>query len=302
MQVEANLAPLHLDDLLPDGKGVLRGSLKLRGARNAPDIEVDLDGSGIAFGDYRAEHLSAKGRLPWRSGNGALAIDARGVEAGTPLSGLQANLRGAVERLQFDANAQGEIGTLSHPGRCEQAGRALAGHAGIALRVRATTRRALVAATARALGPGMVATARCRRPACAPAMAADLCANADWPRRGLELQGDKLPLALAVAVFAGTRRRPPVGAAWRHRPHRADFVPVGNAWRGSANVTSAAGGVRNRARARRDLVGYRDLVLDAEFDPQSPQRHPGRGGRRRRPHRCAHRHRLGRSTRRWTAR
>ncbi|MEG3051054.1 MAG: translocation/assembly module TamB, partial [Thermomonas sp.] len=35
MQVDANLAPLHLDDLLPDGRGVLRGTLKLRGARNA---------------------------------------------------------------------------------------------------------------------------------------------------------------------------------------------------------------------------------------------------------------------------
>ena len=44
--------------------------------------------------------------------------------------------------------------------------------------------------------------------------------------------------------------------------------PAGNAWRGSATLTSANGGLRNSARSRRDLVGYRDLKLDATFDPQ----------------------------------
>ena len=113
MQVDANLAPLHLDDLLPDGKGVLRGTLQLRGARTAPDVSVDLDGSGIAFGDYRAEALHAKGRLPWSRGDGALDIDARGLQAGIPLTDLHAQLRGAVERLRFDAVANGDIGKLA---------------------------------------------------------------------------------------------------------------------------------------------------------------------------------------------
>jgi len=47
--------------------------------------------------------------------------------------------------------------------------------------------------------------------------------------------------------------------------------PAGNAWRGTARVTSARGGLRNRARSRRDLMGYRDLKLDATFDPQRLQ-------------------------------
>src|SRR5690606_8139527 len=85
IEVDANLAPLHLDDLLPDGKGVLRGTLKLRGARNAPDVAVDLAGSDLAFGDYRAARLQAQGALPWRRGDGTLRIDASGLQAGLPL-------------------------------------------------------------------------------------------------------------------------------------------------------------------------------------------------------------------------
>ena len=264
MQVDANLSPLHLDDLLPDGKGVLRGSLKLRGARNAPDVEVDLDGNGIAFGDYRAEQLSAKGRLPWRSGNGALAIDARGVEAGTPLSGLQANLRGAVERLQFDANAQGEIGTLAIQGDANKQGARWQGTlAALQFAPQLGARWALQQPARWSWDGrnGMLSQACLRS-----AAGGDLCANADWPRRGLELQGEKLPLALAVPYLPERAD----GRPWALHGDidlTAQVRPVGNAWRGSANVTSAVGGVRNRARARRDLVGYRDLVLDAEFDP-----------------------------------
>src|SRR5690606_16121692 len=114
MQVDANLAPLRLDDLLPGGAGVLRGTLALRGARDAPDVRVDLEGSGIAFGDYRAERLAAKGQLPWKRGPssgsgqaGALDIVASGLQAGIALDRLDARLRGAVQALQFDAEAAG---------------------------------------------------------------------------------------------------------------------------------------------------------------------------------------------------
>ena len=38
-------------------QGVLRGSVHLRGARNAPDVEADLSGDALAFGDYRVDRL-----------------------------------------------------------------------------------------------------------------------------------------------------------------------------------------------------------------------------------------------------
>ena len=265
MQVEANLAPLHLDDLLPDGKGVLRGTLKLRGARNAPDIDIDLDGSGIAFGDYRAESISAKGRLPWNKGSGTLAIDARGVDAGLPLTGLQANLRGAVERLQFDADAQGDIGTLAVQGDASKQGARWQGTLASLRFAPQLGARWSLQQPARWSWDGRNGTLSqaCLR----SADGGDLCANADWPRRGLDLQGDKLPLALAVPYLPERSD----GRPWALHGDldlTAQLRPVGNAWRGTAKVTSDAGGVRNRARARRDLLSYRDLVLDAQFDPQ----------------------------------
>src|SRR3546814_13508566 len=89
---------LHLDDLLPDAAGTLRGTLRLAGPRNAPDIEVDLTGSGLEYGDYAAASLVAKGRLPWHRGNGALALSAPGVNAGVALDSVQVDATRSEER------------------------------------------------------------------------------------------------------------------------------------------------------------------------------------------------------------
>ena len=101
---------------------MLRGSLTLRGACNAPDVAVDLAGSDLAFGDYRASRLQAKGRLPWRQGDGALLIDADGVQAGLPLTRLHASLRGAVERLRFDVDAGNDRAALALAGSARKQG------------------------------------------------------------------------------------------------------------------------------------------------------------------------------------
>ncbi|QNN71543.1 translocation/assembly module TamB domain-containing protein [Thermomonas carbonis] len=265
IQVDANLAPLHLDDLLPDGNGVLRGTLKLRGARNAPDIDIDLAGDNIVFGDYRAERLLAKGKLPWSSGNGLLLVDAQGLQAGVPLSSLRASLRGAVERLQFDANAQGDIGTLAVQGNANKQGARWQGTlASLQFAPQLGARWTLQQPTRWSWdGRNGTLSQACLR----SADGGDLCANADWPRRGLDLQGEQLPLALAVPYLPERSD----GRPWALHGNvdlTAQLRPLGNAWRGTAKVTSAAGGVRNRARARRDLLSYRDLVLDAQFDRQ----------------------------------
>ena len=69
-------AALRLDDLLPAASGALQGTLVLGGTRNQPDITANLDGNGIAWNDWRAERLHARGRLPWRGSGGALTVDA----------------------------------------------------------------------------------------------------------------------------------------------------------------------------------------------------------------------------------
>ena len=265
IEVDAKLAPLQLNDLLPDGRGSVRGTLKLRGARNAPDVDADLHGEGVAFGDYRAQTFVAKGRLPWRNGNGALAIDAQGLQLGLPLTALRANLRGAVERLQFDAEADSELGALALRGDANRQGSRWQGALG-----------ALQFDPAKGAAWSLQQPARwswdgnggALSRACLLSNAGGtLCADADWPRRGVNVQGDQLPLALLVPYLPEREDGRPwvlVGEA----ALVAQLKPAGNAWRGTATLASASGGLRNRARARRDLVGYRDLKLDAAFDPQ----------------------------------
>src|SRR5690606_26483398 len=122
MAIDARLSPLHLDDLLPDAGGTLQGTLRLAGPRDAPDIEADLTGSELAYGDYTAAALTARGRLPWRGSGGALALEASGVQAGVALDSVHVDAGGAVENLQLDARAQGEIGALDLSGSARRNG------------------------------------------------------------------------------------------------------------------------------------------------------------------------------------
>jgi translocation and assembly module TamB len=265
MQVDAQFSPLRLDDLLPDGRGTLRGTLQLRGARNAPDVAVDLEGSELAFGDYRAAHLLAKGRLPWKAGAGALALDAQGLQLGLPFASLRAHLRGAVERLRFDADARGAIGAIALQGDANKSGARWQGTlATLRFEPAKGAAWALRQPTRWSWDGNSGALAR----ACLDSNAGGaLCADADWPRRGLDVRGEQLPLALLVPYLPERDD----GRPWRLDGDvalDARLVPAGDAWRGSAAITSAHGGLRNGARARRDFIGYRDLRLDARFDPQ----------------------------------
>ncbi len=265
LDVDAKFAPLHLDDLLPDGKGVLRGSLTLRGARNAPDVAVDLAGSALAFGDYRATRLQAKGRLPWRQGDGALLVDADGVQAGIPLTRLRASLRGAVERLRFDVDAGNDTVALALAGSAAKQGTRWQGGLASAVLTPAAAAKWTLQQPASWSWDGRsgALSSTCLQ----SALGGALCASADWPRRGVDLRGNGLPLALASDWLPKRED----GRPWAF-DGKLDLVaqlrPQGGAWSATASLSSASGGVRNGPRARRDLLGYRELKLDARFDPQ----------------------------------
>src|SRR5690606_21783374 len=83
--IDARLAPLDLADLLPGAAGSLRGTLQAQGARTAPDVEADLQGAGLRWGDYAAASLRLQGRLPWSRGNGQLVVEGSGLHAGVAL-------------------------------------------------------------------------------------------------------------------------------------------------------------------------------------------------------------------------
>ncbi|HBK47510.1 MAG TPA: pathogenicity protein, partial [Xanthomonadaceae bacterium] len=102
-----------------------------------------------------------------------------------------------------------------------------------------------------------------------------LCANADWPREGLTVRGDALPLALIQPWL------PPQNG--RQIYLRGELTvdgslrPRGNAWQGGFRIASKEGGIRLGERPysadvgnpnRGELVRYDQFSINAEFDPQ----------------------------------
>ena len=265
LAVDARFAPLHLDDLLPSAAGTLQGTLALRGRRDAPDIATDLNGNSLRWNEWRADALQAHGRLPWRGGNGALVVDARGLEAGVAFDTLHVDARGAVEQLTLDVDARGTLGNVALAGNAARRGKAWKGVLA-SLRLapaKGAQWRLEQAAHFRWDGRNGALSSACL----ASSGGGTLCADADWPRRGLGVRGNGLPLTLLTPYLpARSDDRP-----WLLRGEVAidgQLRPAGNAWRGNVRVTSASGGLKNSERARSELVAYDALAIDARFDPQ----------------------------------
>ncbi|MGJ4730304.1 translocation/assembly module TamB domain-containing protein, partial [Luteimonas sp. SDU101] len=123
LELDARLAPLDLADLLPGASGSLRGTVLARGDRTAPDLEADLDGSGLRWRDYAASALSIQGRLPWSGAGGELQLEGSGLQAGLALDQARIRARGAVENLELDAQARSEaVGSLALQGSARRDG------------------------------------------------------------------------------------------------------------------------------------------------------------------------------------
>ncbi|KQY55188.1 pathogenicity protein [Lysobacter sp. Root494] len=265
LDIDAKFEPLQLNDLLPEGAGTVRGTVKLTGARTAPNIDADLTGSGVSYAGYSAQGFSVQGRLPWRGGSGALAIRANGVDAGTAIETLTLDARGAVENLQLQGEARGEIGTLALSGNASKRGSTWQGAlASLQLApVKGTQWQLRQPAQFRWDGRSGALSNACL----ASSGGGSLCANADWPRRGLDVRGEALPLTLLLPYLPERSDRRP----WILRGDvniDAQLRPVGNAWRGTAHLTSASGGMKNSPRSRTEFVRYAGLDLRATFDPQ----------------------------------
>lgn len=265
LDIEARFQPLHLDDLAPGAGGTLQGAASLRGPRDAPDITADLTGQGLHRGDWRADSLRANGRLPWRGGNGTLHVEATGVQAGLVFDRVVADARGAMERLSLEASVESEFGAASLAGTANKRGAEWSGTV-------STLRLAPMKGAPWTLQRDATWRWDGRNGALSNAClvtdgSGALCANADWPRRGVDVRADRLPLTLLIPWLPPRED----GQPWLlHGDIELDAQvrPVGNAWRGNVRVSSAAGGMRNSERARRDLVSYQGLNLEALFDPQ----------------------------------
>ena len=268
LDIDARFSPFALGDLLPDARGTLDGTARITGARTAPDLDLDLSGRGVAIAGIRADAFDARGRLPWRGAGGALDVRARGVQAGIALDTLDIDARGAVENLALDARARGPMGGITLAGTARKAG---ARWSGTLARLDLAPQRGAPWSLTRGAAFAWDGRNGTLSPTCLAASGSggSLCASADWPRRGLDVDGTQLPLALVVPYLPA--QSPGEGRRWILRGALdldARVRSAGNAWRGTATVTSATGGLRFSPRARRETVRYSGLRVVADFDPR----------------------------------
>lgn len=263
LDVQAQLEPVQLDDLMPGSTGTLRGQVQVRGPRTAPDITADLVGSGLRYADYSSEALSIRGRLPWQGSNGTLALQGTKVQAGMLLDTINVDARGSVSNLRLDAQAKNELGAVALEGGVRQQGNAWRGDIA-ALRIAPIKGDAWALrapATFGIQGSTFTLTDTCLGAATGGA----LCASANWPRDGLKVRGDALPLALVQPWL------PPQSGRRLHLRGEitldGQIRPRGNAWEGSARIASLEGGIRLGDNARGELVRYDQFSATLEMTP-----------------------------------
>ncbi|MET4618310.1 translocation and assembly module TamB [Stenotrophomonas sp. 2619] len=263
LDIDAQLEPVNLDDLLPGSTGSLRGHVLVKGPRTAPDISADLVGNGLRWNDWSAEAISIKGLLPWQGDSGTLAVQGRKVQVGMLLDTLNVDARGSLSNLRLDAQTRNELGAVALSGGVRQQGQAWRGDL-TALRIApmkgdAWSLRA--PATFSVQGSNFTLSDACLGAATGGA----LCASANWPREGLLVRGDALPLALVQPWL------PPQSG--RRMYLRGELTldgrirPRGNAFEGNFKVASMEGGIRLGDNARGELVRYDHFSADVEMTP-----------------------------------
>jgi translocation and assembly module TamB len=278
LAIDADFAPLRLNDLLPQAQGTIDGRLRLTGTRDRPNIDADLSGRDVEYAGYRAGVLRARGRLPWRAGaDGALVIEGGNIEAGIGLQRVRIDARGAWETLRIEADGDSDsLGRFTLEGdlarrdaRWQGTLRSLqlATISGPAWRLQAPARFAQTAAD------GWQLSSSCFRNDMREADVGSLCASADWPSR-LDIRGEALPLTWLMPYLEPALPARDARARWALSGTvdlNAQIRGVGASWAGTAQLRSASGGLSQQVRARRDVVAYRDLNADARFDAQGIQ-------------------------------
>lgn len=282
LDIAAQLQPLQLDDVLPGATGTMRGQLQVSGRRDAPDITADLVGNGLRWNDYSAQSISLRGRLPWRGSDGQLALQGTAIEAGVVLDSVRVQARGAVEALRLDADIANSMANVALQGDVRRNGERWQGQV-------ATLRIAPAKGDAWALrqpaqfstdGAAFTLSDTCLGAATGGA----LCASANWPREGMVVHGDALPLSLVQPWLPKQEGR----QIYLRGDLSLDgsFKPRGNAWEGSFRIASPEGGIRlgeTRYAAvagnpnRGELLRYDQFSVQADFTPQQIQAKLGIG-------------------------
>ncbi|MDR6675103.1 translocation/assembly module TamB domain-containing protein [Xanthomonas sp. 1678] len=264
LDIDAQLQPLQLADLLPGATGSLRGSVQVKGRRDAPDLTADLTGNGLKWDSYGADSVTLRGRLPWRGSGGELALRGSAISAGMVLQTLRVDARGAVENLQLDADTQNDLGALAVAGQLRRDGARWQGGVNT-LRVapaKGEPWQLRQPATFAIAGSAFTLSDTCLGATGGGA----LCVAANWPKQGLTVRGDALPLSLVQPWLPPNSGR----KIYLRGELTLDgsFKPAGNAWQGSLRLASPEGGLRLGDNARGELVRYDQFSFVTDFTAQ----------------------------------
>lgn len=277
IDISAQLQPLQLDDLLPETAGTVQGNLRITGTRQAPDIQADLQGRGLRWDEWSADTVELQGRLPWRGRDGDLVLQATSLQAGIPLERLQVHARGAVENLSLQVQADStQAAGMTLSGQVQRRG---ANWQGSLDQLRLEPARGNAWAL-QAPAAFTVAGQRIQlQPACLGTTGdtgnASLCAQADWPREGLTVKSESLPLTLLQPWLPENGGRAVILRG--ELTLDAQIRPQGNRWVGGVHMASAEGGLRLGNNSRREIARYDNFSFDLTFDPQKIQGRLGTG-------------------------
>ncbi|MEO5595930.1 MAG: translocation/assembly module TamB domain-containing protein [Lysobacteraceae bacterium] len=265
LDLALRFAPLHLDDLLPNASGSLSGSLTLQGDPSMPAISGTLDGQRVRWAGYQAKTLHLDGRLPAHGGQGALQLDAQGLQGLAGIERVHAQINGSLDALRLDANAVGSVGTIAIAGQGQQQGN---GWRGRIASLHYTPPRGVAWNLTAPANFAYASNAIKLDRACLDAVGGGaLCVDADWPRSA-NISGRGLPLALANPWLQQTDIAPRAHGSLDLDAH---FAAARNGWTGNATLKSAQGGIRLGADRQRDLLGYTNLVGQLSLDGRRVQ-------------------------------
>ena len=263
LDIDARFEPLLLSDLMPGANGSLRGQVQVKGRRDAPDITADIAGSALNWNDWSAEAVSLKGRLPWSGDSGALALQGRNVTVGLLLDTLDLTAQGSLSNLRVAAQTRNELGAAELQGSVRQLNAQWRGQLS-ALRiapVKGDAWNLRAPAEFAVIGDRFTLSEVCLGAAAGGA----LCAQANWPREGVSVRGDALPLTLVQPWLPPTSGR----RIFLRGELTMDgqIRPRGNAFEGKVEVRSSEGGVRLGDNARGELLRYDQFSVNLDLTP-----------------------------------
>jgi len=263
LNLELDLSALHLADFLP-GEGQLSGQIRLHGPIKKPDIALDLATHNLQWGDFKAEQLTLSGQLPWQGEHGQMQFQARTLEVGIVLDWLNIQANGSVQNLQLHADTRTDFGSLAVSGQLAQLRRGWQGELSnlYLAPARGATWRLQQSAAFRLQGNSFELNESCL----ASAAGGVLCTHINWPREGLFLRGEALPLALLHPWLP-----PNAGRPIRLRGELAiegHMRQRGKTWDGYVQVQSPEGGISvGESGKAEELLRYEPFYTRIDMQP-----------------------------------